>query len=79
MTTAKMTNPNNKDDNGSWVYCEQCGKKLLRRKPNGTFVFKFGRNQFQESVVHIEIYGSVKVKCFREDCGHFNTINFFPS
>jgi hypothetical protein len=64
---------------GGWVLCEKCGKKLLKRKPNGTFVLKFGRNSKQEDVIHLEVFGSLKMKCFRESCGHLNTINFFPS
>lgn len=64
---------------GGWIFCEKCGKKLLRRKPNGIFVFKFGKNNNQENVVHIEIFGSIKMKCFREDCQYENIISFFPS
>lgn len=61
-----------------WVLCENCGKKLLKRKPNGVFVFKFGRNHEQRDVVHIEVMGSMKVKCFRSSCEHMNVIQFFP-
>lgn len=66
-------------DEGSWVYCEKCGKKLLKRKPNGIFIFKFGRTKDKtQSLVNIEIFGSIKITCFREECGHENVINFFP-
>ena len=64
---------------GSWIYCENCGKKLLQRKPNGVFVFKFGRTKDKKEVlVDIEIVGSIKIKCFREECRYVNTISFFP-
>ena len=62
-----------------WVNCEKCGKRLLQRKANGVFVFKFGKNQLHEPIVNIEVLGSIKMKCFRESCKHTNVINFFPS
>jgi len=65
-------------ENG-WIYCEKCRKKLLKRKPNGIFIFRFGRDAEQENVVDIQIFGSVKMKCFRQKCKHENVINFFPS
>ena len=66
-----------------WIYCEECGKKLLQRKPNGTFVFKFGRTRDNNKPsVEIEMIGSIKIKCFREEkgkeCGHVNVLSFFP-
>ena len=67
-----------KEKGGGWVCCENCGKKLLKRKPNGVFVFKFGRNSKQEDVVSLEIFGSIRMKCFRENCKHINVINLFP-
>lgn len=64
---------------GGWIYCQKCGKKLMRREPNGKFVFKFGRYSGDgDNVVEIEIFGSAKIKCFREDCRHYNIMNFFP-
>lgn len=66
-------------DQGSWIYCESCGKKLIKRKPNGVFTFKFGRTKDgAEPIVDLEIFGNIKLKCFREDCRHENVINFFP-
>lgn len=67
-----------KKEKSGWVYCEKCNKKLLYRKPNGVFVFKFGRNSKQEDVVHIELFGSLRVRCFRDNCKHMNVINMFP-
>lgn len=68
------------DKNSSWIYCENCGKKLIKRKPNGVFIFKFGRTKTtQESLVDLEIFGSIRLKCFRENCRHLNVMNLFPS
>lgn len=67
------------DEKGGWIYCENCGKKLLRRKPNGIFTFKFGKNSTGGDVVHLEMFGSLKMKCFRENCQHVNIITLFPS
>lgn len=63
----------------SWISCQSCGKKLLKRKPNGTFVFRFGRSADGDNVVDLEVFGSIKIKCFRQNCRHENIINFFPS
>ena len=62
----------------SWINCQQCGKKLLQRKQNGIFIFRFGRSSSQESFVEMEIMGSVRMKCFRRGCGSINVVNFFP-
>ena len=62
----------------NFIVCEKCGKKLLQRKPNGIFVFRFGRSSSQESFVEMEIFGSIRMKCFRRNCGHVNIINYFP-
>ena len=71
---------NETENKTGWFCCEKCGKKLLRRKANGVFVFKFGRHKKEGGdVVHIEIFGSIKIKCFRENCQHVNTIDFFPN
>lgn len=72
-------------ENG-WVLCEKCGKRLLRRKPNGVFSFKFGKRKDESGlpVVDMEIVGSIRVKCWgnisdgKGKCDHVNIINFFP-
>lgn len=63
----------------SFVYCEKCGKKLIERKPNGIWCFKFGKREDRKPVVDIEIYGSVKMKCTKASCRHTNILNFFPN
>lgn len=63
----------------TFIYCEKCGKKLLERKPNGVWHFKFGKIEGRdESIVDILFYGSLKFKCTRKSCGHVNTLNYFP-
>jgi len=63
----------------TFILCEKCNKKLLQRRPNGIFVFRFGRNnQSKEPTIEIEIHGSLRIKCFRKKCGHINLINYFP-
>lgn len=61
-----------------FVTCEKCGKKLIERKPNGLWVFKFGKNG-DEPLVHLEIYGSIKMTCLRRSCRHVNVLHFFPA
>lgn len=63
----------------SFVICEKCGKKLIERKPNGIWVFKFGAKNKTEPVVEIEICGSLKMKCLKKTCRHENVLNFFPN
>ncbi len=62
----------------TWVNCEKCGKKLIQRKENGIFLFRFGKSSSQESFVELEIFGSIRMKCFRRSCGYTNVVNFFP-
>jgi hypothetical protein len=62
--------------------CSICGKKLIGRKPNGLFVFVFA-GQIPPPLVHLEIFGSIKMKCIRRSCrrsnpDHWNVFNFFP-
>ena len=69
---------NNSNKNETWIACSNCGKKLLKRRSNGMFIFKFGKNQQGGDVVHIEVMGSIRVKCFRASCQHVNELLFFP-
>ena len=64
----------------TFIYCEKCGKKLLERRANGIWHFKFGRIEGRdETIVDILFYGSLKFKCTRRSCGHINTLNYFPT
>lgn len=63
-----------------FITCEKCGKKLIERKSNGIWVFKFGRNgkNGSEPLVNMEICGSIKMTCLRRSCRYVNTLHFFP-
>ncbi len=63
----------------SFIVCEKCGKKLLERLPNGLFVFKFGKRDGDQSVIDMEISGSLRMKCIRRSCNHINVLNYFPN
>ena len=60
------------------VKCEFCGKKLIERKANGVWDFKFGKREGSEPVVDLQVHGSVRMKCLRRSCGRINTLNYFP-
>lgn len=60
--------------------CEKCGKKLLVRQDNGLWRFMFGRYGIDnQSVVDMEIHGSVKMVCIKKSCRHTNVFDFFPN
>ncbi len=61
-----------------FIVCEKCGKKLIERLPNGLFRFIFGGKQ-DPPPVEIFIYGSIKMRCLRRSCGHWNEISIFPN
>lgn len=62
-----------------FITCELCGKNLIERLPNGIFRFMFGKDPTGGRVpVDIYIYGSIKMKCIKGTCEHWNTIHFFP-
>lgn len=67
------------EEQESWVYCAQCGKRLLKRKPNGVFHLKFGKNNQNEAVIDLKIFGTIQIKCFREQCQYVNTFTLFPT
>jgi len=75
-----------------FFHCEKCGKKLIERKPNGTWSFVFGKPRKEddkfdveaEPAVRMKIHGSIKMRCLRRSCRrkhptHWNTLNFFPN
>ena len=68
-----------------FLYCEECGKRVLERMPNGLFKFVFGRNQNDPGKPPVELFvhGSIKMRCLRRSCrtehpDHWNIFNFFP-
>lgn len=76
-----MNNPSNRS---RYFVCEKCGKKLIYRKDNGLWHFAFGKVKDEggkptgESPVEMYIHGSIKIKCLRRECGHWNILNHFP-
>lgn len=75
-----------------FFHCEKCGKKLIERKPNGTWSFVFGKprkegDEFDveaEPAVRMKVHGSIKMRCLRRSCRrkhplYWNTLNFFPN
>lgn len=64
--------------------CAACGKTIILRDPNGVWYFSFGKMKNEEgkfvseSPIEIYVYGSVKIKCWRKECFHWNTFNFYP-
>ncbi len=68
----------------SFVYCEKCGKKLIERKSGGLWHFVFGKSSSEDDVerrapVEMFIHGSLRMRCLRRSCGHWNKLDFFPS
>lgn len=63
-----------------FVQCERCGKKLIKRLSNGLWHFKFGRDITGNGSppVDILIHGNLQMKCLNRDCGHINTLNYYP-
>jgi len=77
-----------KSEKGKLISCEKCNKPLIERLPNGLWCFKFGRHKRKlkgekvESMwnpVFMLIHGSLKIRCFRDDCLHINILNYFPT
>jgi hypothetical protein len=54
-----------------FLFCEKCGKKILKKLSDGKFEFKFGR-RIGCPVVNIVLEGTVFINCLREKCGHTN-------
>lgn len=74
------------DISGVVILCEKCQLPLIQRLSNGIWKFKFGRQTIQRNNELVEwtpieflAYGSLKLKCFRKTCGHWNTLNFLPN
>ena len=82
-----MENNSEKEPRGVLYKCEKCGQPLIERLSNGLWKFKYGRgrkrnpntNSTQEwNSVFIYIHGSIKMRCFRIKCGHWQVFNYFP-
>lgn len=73
------------DKSGIVYLCEKCEKPLIQRLSNGLWKFKYGRHKIQKdgetidwSPVEFLCHGSMRFKCFRKECGHWNSLNFVP-
>lgn len=72
------------EDKKLFVVCEECGKKIIERLPNGLFYFVFGKrkdkdgNLLEFSPVELFVHGSIKIRCLSRTCGHWNILNYFP-
>jgi hypothetical protein len=63
----------------TFVNCEKCGKRLIERKKNGVWHFAFGKSDdIHGSPVELFIFGSIKIKCIRKSCSHWNVLDCFP-
>jgi len=68
-----------------FIRCEECGKKLIGRLPNGLWYFVFGRKAKRGGGLHdycpVEMYihGSLKLRCIARGCIHWNILNYFPT
>jgi len=64
----------------NFVHCEKCRKKLIERMPNGLWKFVFGKKSelSNSPPVVMMIHGSLRMKCIRRSCGHWNVLNYFP-
>jgi hypothetical protein len=62
-----------------FVDCIKCGKHLIEKNPNGLWYFCFGKTP-GELIAPVEMYifGSIKIKCMRKSCNHWNTLTNFP-
>jgi hypothetical protein len=55
-----------------FIHCEQCGKKLIFLRDDGTLVFRFGKSHKEKPIVDMEIVGegTISLKCLRRNCEH---------
>ena len=60
-----------------FVNCEICGKRLIEKRQN-IWYFSFGKSVLKPSApVEIYIFGTIKIKCLRKNCNHWNVFNCF--
>lgn len=69
-----------------FFHCEKCGKRLIKRLPNGLFHFAYGRKKGRDgdfisnrAPVDIYVHGSVRMRCMVDGCGHWTTFSYFPN
>jgi hypothetical protein len=63
----------------TFINCEKCKKRLIEQKPDGMWYYSFGKSVGETyAPVEIYIYGSIKIKCSRKSCHHWNELTKFP-
>lgn len=63
----------------SFIKCDKCGCTLVERKTNGIWRFRFGKYKKEESIVDMEVQGSIRIKCLKKSCRHVNVLNYLPN
>jgi len=60
-----------------FIHCEQCGKKLIFRRGDGSLVFRFGRSYKEKPIVDMELVGEGKIflNCLRRNCDHVTELD----
>lgn len=53
----------------TWVYCNNCGKRLAVKTNYGTVRFKYANH------VDMEIHGTIKLRCLDRKCEKWQLIN----
>lgn len=81
--TVKSEEKVDRQEKGRFVFCEKCGKKLIKRLPNGLWEFVFGRQldangHATKPPVRIQIHGSLRIQCLKRTCQHINVLNYLP-
>jgi site-specific DNA-adenine methylase len=68
------------EENGFFIKCKKCGKKLIKKKSDGTFEFNYGRKDetSKRAPVEIKIFGSIRMKCIDIKCDNEVDLFFFP-
>ena len=68
-----------KNQNEIYLYCQFCGKKLIKRLPNGNFKFEFGKRADNEiPAVEMIIKGNINLRCIKRSCKEWNEFTLFP-
>lgn len=61
-----------------FVVCVKCGKRLISKRQDGLWYFCFGKSMDGNTPVEMYIFGSIRIKCIRKSCGHWNDLSHFP-
>jgi len=78
------------EQSGFVILCEGCNQPLIQRLSNGIWKFKWGAqrkvdedgNDLGRSMwtpIEFLAHGSLRLKCFRKSCAHWNELTFLPN